>query len=252
MASPGFATSVSSGMPSYPNNIRALRLAKGLTLDQLAKLAGTSAPQIGRLEKGERRLTVDWMMMLGQALGVPPDQLFPDDTPTEIKRWGEASKRHFEAKPVTSMAPDIDRRRTTVIPGASLVGDRDLPVYASAEGGPDGAMIVTYDPIEWVKRPEPLATVKEGFAIYVVSDSMSPMFRPGDRALVHPLRQPVAGDDGLFIGEKRDGSVYVLIKTMLGSTDREWLVRQYNPPEDFSLPKETWNQAMKIVGKYGR
>lgn len=41
----------------------------------LAKLAGTSQPQIDRLEKGERRLTEDWMRRLAKHLDVRPMDL---------------------------------------------------------------------------------------------------------------------------------------------------------------------------------
>lgn len=57
------------------NRIKQFRDAKGWSLADLAEHAGTSPQQVERLEKGHRRLTVDWMVRLGRALGVEPGLL---------------------------------------------------------------------------------------------------------------------------------------------------------------------------------
>ncbi|WP_448479867.1 helix-turn-helix domain-containing protein [Pseudoxanthomonas mexicana] len=66
------------------NRIRAFREAKGLSLDQLASLAGTSNQQISNLETGKRRLTVDWLEALGKALGCHPWSLIDDELPSQL------------------------------------------------------------------------------------------------------------------------------------------------------------------------
>ena len=66
------------------NRIRAFREAKGLSLDQLAPLAGTSNQQISNLETGKRRLTVDWLTALGKALGCHPWSLIDDALPSQL------------------------------------------------------------------------------------------------------------------------------------------------------------------------
>src|SRR5258708_33182043 len=60
---------------TLPNRIRESRDRAGLSMLALADRAGTSAPQINKLEKGERKLTVDWMIRLGRALGVDAKDL---------------------------------------------------------------------------------------------------------------------------------------------------------------------------------
>lgn len=57
------------------NRIKDLREARDLTAQQLAKLAGTTQAQISRLENGERRLTVEWLMRLAKALECAPEDL---------------------------------------------------------------------------------------------------------------------------------------------------------------------------------
>jgi transcriptional regulator with XRE-family HTH domain len=58
-------------------NIRRLRLEKGWSRPQLgARLTPpTSGQQIEKLEKGDRRLTVDWIERVSKALGVDPAEL---------------------------------------------------------------------------------------------------------------------------------------------------------------------------------
>jgi transcriptional regulator with XRE-family HTH domain len=52
------------------NRLKDLRLALDLTQEALADRVGTSPQQIARLERGERKLTHDWMQRLAPALGV--------------------------------------------------------------------------------------------------------------------------------------------------------------------------------------
>lgn len=61
----------------HPNRIRELRQERGLTTIELAERAHTSNQQIGRLERGERRLTQDWMQRIAEALGCESWELLP-------------------------------------------------------------------------------------------------------------------------------------------------------------------------------
>lgn len=62
----------------YPNRLRELREQAGLSQAALADRANTTQPQIDRLEKGERRLTLDWLKRLAVALGVPQASILID------------------------------------------------------------------------------------------------------------------------------------------------------------------------------
>lgn len=57
------------------NRIREIRERHGLSAAQLAERVGTTQPQITRLERGERRLTVDWMQRIAAALNCDPMDL---------------------------------------------------------------------------------------------------------------------------------------------------------------------------------
>ncbi|WP_057626898.1 helix-turn-helix domain-containing protein [Stenotrophomonas terrae] len=70
---------------SVRNRIKAFREARGLSLDKLASLTNTTNQQISNLEAGRRRLTVDWLQSLGQALGCHPWALIADDVPRPLE-----------------------------------------------------------------------------------------------------------------------------------------------------------------------
>jgi len=55
--------------------LREWRLAKGLTQPELAKRIGTVKSEISRLEKGSRRMTLDWMSRAAKAMGVSVEDL---------------------------------------------------------------------------------------------------------------------------------------------------------------------------------
>lgn len=54
------------------NHLRALREARGLTLEELATAVGTTNQQISHLELGKRQLTVAWLKRLAEVLGCHP------------------------------------------------------------------------------------------------------------------------------------------------------------------------------------
>lgn len=69
--------------------IRDLRAKRGLTQAELARLVGTSQPQIKRLESGERSLTKQWAKRIAQHLGVSAESLLfeheeRDDSEREV------------------------------------------------------------------------------------------------------------------------------------------------------------------------
>ncbi len=57
------------------NRLRAARATRRLTQHQLAARVGTTLQQISRLERGERRLTLDWVRGLAAALDCPELEL---------------------------------------------------------------------------------------------------------------------------------------------------------------------------------
>lgn len=83
---------VFDGRLYFPYNMRMSQLKRlrekiGLTQKELGNRAGTSQPQIKRLEDGERTLTKEWAIRLAPHLGTTAEELlFPkdDDLDTDI------------------------------------------------------------------------------------------------------------------------------------------------------------------------
>lgn len=59
------------------NRVKEMRKLSGLTAEQVAEKANTSQPQIFRLEKGQRDLSLDWIARLSKALNCKPYELLP-------------------------------------------------------------------------------------------------------------------------------------------------------------------------------
>ena len=71
------------------NRIREIRESMGLSKAALGRRVGTSGVQIGRLEigdpeKGGRKLTVEWMRPIAEALGVKPADLLAEAVIAEL------------------------------------------------------------------------------------------------------------------------------------------------------------------------
>lgn len=154
------------------NRILELRKEKGLTLSQLAEKTGSTAQQIGRLEKGERRLTTDWMEKIAFALGVMPEDL---------------------------MSPNHGER--VVIPELMLSGD-GAEDRALLESGLSGVAESNHSSTDWA-LPKKLLENQVGSTstmriIQVMGDSMEPEFNPGDRVMVNTAdRMP--SPPGVFV-----------------------------------------------------
>ncbi|UYN96543.1 MAG: S24 family peptidase [Enhydrobacter sp.] len=125
----------------------------------------------------------------------------------------------------------------------------DIPVWASAEAGTEGAMVLTSEPIDYIRRSERMLGVRNPFAFYVIGTSMSPAVEHGDQVVIHPGMPVQPGRDCVFIHENEEGTQLALVKRLIRATADHWRVRQFNPPKDFDLPKKRWAKALMITEK---
>lgn len=209
------------------NRIREFRQRANLTMQALAERAGTSAAQINKLEKGERRLTVDWMVRLGRALEIDPKDLLPPEISLGAPR-----------------ASGVDDRPSGS--GSVQFGAADLPVLGRAQGGGGVLSIpVEQQPVDWTYRPPHLRGVSDAFAVFAYDDSMHPMYKHGQTLWVHP-HLPVKAGDGVLIVKHSDEA---LIKELVRRTDSEVVLRQYRPSEtEFALPSSDIRRIYRVVG----
>jgi len=213
------------------NRIKEWRDKKGWSLQKLGDAAGATRQQIHKLENGHQQLNLKWMKQLAQALDCSPEDLLPLEDTAAVE---------------TSMA-NVDLSRIIT---DGVVREKDLPVFASAAGG-DGQTIITYEPIEYVKRPFMLMNVKSGFAMYVICDSMAPKYRTGDMLLVHPMKPPRQGDFVLVVLKNGDSDEHeALVKQLIKIDDNTLTLQQFNPPHRLSIERDKVKNILKIVGNY--
>jgi phage repressor protein C with HTH and peptisase S24 domain len=221
---------------ALPNRIRAFRERAGLSMQALAERAGTSAPQINKLEKGDRKLTVDWMIRLGRALGVDPKDLMviePQDS-APFEAGGSGPRKHFDL-PASLNAAALE------------FGQPDLPILGRAQGGSSGVLMIPTEQraVDWTYRPPHLRGVSDAFAVFAYDDSMHPMYKNGQTLWVHP-HLPVKPGDGVLIIKRSDEA---LIKELVRRTATEVALRQYRPrEEEFTLAQDDIRVIYRVVG----
>lgn len=211
-------------METLGQTVRRWRRSAGLTQPQLAARLGVSQQAVQQLETGAIR-SPRYLLRLAEVMGADARALAEG-------RYQPASAE----APAPAETPPI-------------LGRRDLPVFASAQAGPEG-MVLTYDPIEWIERPAPLATVRDAFAMYVVNDSMEPRYRQGDLLLIHPQRPVRPGRDVLVVFAAEDGEQRAWVKELVSLDSERLRLRQLNPAQDLEIPRERIRNLHLVVGVY--
>lgn len=219
--------------------VRRWRQEAGLSQPQLARELGVTQQALQQLESGETRQP-RYLMKLARRMQADPEAL--------------AEGRLVPAAPPAAETAAAALAAGALAPNAAgghpaPLGARDLPVFASAQAGPDG-MTVSYEPIEWIERPAPLAGVPGAFAMYVVNDSMEPRYRQGDLLLVHPQRPVRRGRDVLVIKASEGAEHEALIKELVALDAERVVLHQLNPELTFELPRRSVKGLHLVVGVY--
>jgi phage repressor protein C with HTH and peptisase S24 domain len=207
--------------------IRRRREELGWSQAQLGNRVGISQPAIKKIEAGDSRHS-KFLPKIAQVLAIPLSDL-------DLSLTGVVA------------APEA-------MPAARILGERDFPVHASAEGGP-GQIIVSHDAVDFMARPAPLIHVRDSYGLLITGTSMEPEYRQGDTALVNPHLPVIQGEVYIFYAEKA-GEARATIKYLRRATTDKWLLSQHNPPDglpkDFTLARREWQWAHRVIGKYSR
>jgi transcriptional regulator with XRE-family HTH domain len=131
------------------NRIREFREGAGLTGEELAKRVGTSAAQIYKLERGERRLTVDWLAKLAESLECTAPDLIANSVATAMQE--------DEVTPNQQVDPAL----------ASAMAARGLRAYRVDSSSVPGAKIGPGDTIVVDHSTEAVTNVKTGDIVLV-------------------------------------------------------------------------------------
>jgi transcriptional regulator with XRE-family HTH domain len=98
-------------------NLRALRVARGMSLGALAAASGTGKATLSRLEARQGNPTVETLYALADALGVPFGALVAEAAP---------AARHLRADDVPHVRGSVEARVLTQIAGGALVEALDV------------------------------------------------------------------------------------------------------------------------------
>lgn len=204
------------------STLKTLREKMGLTQSALGELAGTSQPQIKRLEDGDRKLTKEWAQRLAPHLDTTPEALLfgiAHEPSVEI------SARNYGA----GSTPPFPYRDTM---------PNDLPVMGTAAGSHDrGAFKLGSDIIDYVRRPAPLAGTKDSYALYVEGSSMEPQYFPGDLIFINPNRPAKLGDMVVVQWYESEDGVEASIGVLVKRSETSIVLRKRNPAADITLPR---------------
>lgn len=95
-------------LPTTDNRIREWRQKRGWSLQQLADAIGTSKSQVDKLEKGTRRLTVEWMVRLATPLDCDPRELMVSSSLAALK-VAATSDKSLDLKAHIRAVPDFPK-----------------------------------------------------------------------------------------------------------------------------------------------
>jgi transcriptional regulator with XRE-family HTH domain len=207
--------------------IRRKREEQGWSQAQLGNRVGISQPAIKKIEAGDSRHS-KFLPKIAQVLAIPLSDL-------DLSLSGVVP------------APEA-------MPAGRILGERDFPVHASAEGGP-GQIIVSHEAVDFMARPGKLIHVRDSYGLLITGTSMEPEYRQGDTALVNPHLPVIQGEVYIFYAEKA-GEARATIKFLRRATTDKWLLSQHNPADgmakDFTLTRREWQWAHRVIGKYSR
>lgn len=220
--------------------IAQLRRNQGMTQQAFADALGVSRGAVANWERGQG-IKMDNLTLIAERFGVPLDWL--------ANGAGEAPT---PAPPSDATARGrLQPFKPTIVPGHELVGARDFPIYGSAQGGA-GSLIITTDPVEYVKRPSILEGVPNAYGMLVTGDLMEPVYEQGDMLLIHPGAPPRRKNDVVLYDHPPGGESEAIVKRLMGWDDNVWRLKQFNPEKEWTEFRVDWPTCHLVVGCYKR
>ena len=208
------------GDPALGLRLRELRLERGMTMAALAERIGVTQPAISQWESGRERPGRETLQRLAGALGVTAEAL--------ALRAGAQSA-------TATLSP--------------LQLPADVPVLGTAVGGDSGDFSFNGMVVDYVRRPQGVAQMRNIYALWVTGDSMAPWNRRGDLIYVTPTRPPVPGDHVVveLAGVHAHEAGTAMVKLLAGQTPTQYRLRQYNPERDFTIARMRVKAIHKVL-----
>lgn len=110
--------------------LRELRAARGMTLQEVADRAGMDVSTLSRLEAGKRRLALDHLPALAEALGVTADDLLGERPPVDPRVHGTPIRVDgMTMWPLSARTPAGSPLAYRIVVSAGRTPPAELPVH---------------------------------------------------------------------------------------------------------------------------
>ena len=219
-------------MSAFHEHVESLRKTLQLTPVDVSKRMGRSDSYYRKMLEQESVPRGDNLQRLAAALETTIEGLAQNSDPGTRG----AILAAVSAQPVREVSDPIPIPNIRDLP-------RDVPVLGTASGsvlgGRKGAMQLTSDIIDYVRRPPGLATTTDAYALYIENTSMVPKFEPGDLIYVNPSRPSRPGDHVVIqVRNSEHAETETYIKKLLRRSASELLCEQYNPHSEIRFKSD--------------
>ncbi len=212
----------------------------------VVKATGADKATVSRWFKETRMPGDDYLIIIAALFGVERADLFrppQGDAPDEDVFANLANE-----KPMLSVVRRGGRRFFQ----RGGAGSRDyeflprsVPVRgrAAEDDAKSPPLVLSEDAEEWVDRPGHLAGVEALFALEVDTDELSPLFRRGQKILVHPGRALVIDEPCVVIDEQDRA----LLKIYKGRSKLGHMVNTLTTPTIVTIPEQPGVAVCKVL-----
>lgn len=222
---------------SAMNMIKVLREKLNLSQAELAERAGTSQPQIKRLESGERKLTKEWAERLAIPLQSTAEQILFGNETLDDRQSGPSNVNPNQATPQIVIQHDLPN---AIIQGKVEGLGRKIPVFGQAVGGLDGEFLMNGTVLYEVMAPPSISHIRGAYAVLVSGDSMSPRYEDGEVCFIDPRRRVTKGDYVIAqIRVDEHGPPHAYVKRFIRHNSAELVLDQFNPPKELRFAAQS-------------
>jgi transcriptional regulator with XRE-family HTH domain len=137
----------------FPNNIRTIRLSRGIRMTKLAKDAGLSLSAMSKIEKGVRRLNQKQLLLLCKLLGCRIIDIFIKENEDVASSWENEMQKRLTANESSGLKifgagiRYLRKERNVTIADAAKKAKMTLSVYHKIEVGQRGIFENEVEPL---------------------------------------------------------------------------------------------------------
>lgn len=127
---------------------------------------------------------------------------------------------------------------------------KDVPVLYTALSSESSRFLIGDRAIDYVRRPPGIANAEGVASIYVVDDSMSPRFRPGELVYLSSTRPPAKGEYvvvELNTAEKTPTEWPAEIREFVSWTPTSAVCLMYNPSRQVEIPRDSIRRVWRVI-----